>query len=198
MAHARKITWENNVCIVGGCALNCAAIGKLEMESKPNSIYVPYSPGDDGAAIGCALFACGNNKSTVNRSPYLGTMYSDSEVLSAINEKSLDYDFIDDELQLYDIISREIADGKIIGWFQGRMEFGPRALGNRSILADPRNPKMKDLVNAKIKFRVNIVNNKNESYSNYVNFRIPLFDIDKGTSIKTKTTVGSEYNFFTI
>ena len=57
---------------------------------------------------------------------------------------------------------------------------------------------MKDLVNAKIKFRVNIVNNKNESYSNYVNFRIPLFDIDKGTSIKTKTTVGSEYNFFTI
>lgn len=153
VAHARKITWENNVCIVGGCALNCAAIGKLEMESKPNSIYVPYSPGDDGAAIGCALFACGNNKSTVNRSPYLGTMYSDSEVLSAINEKSLDYDFIDDELQLYDIISREIADGKIIGWFQGRMEFGPRALGNRSILADPRNSKMKDLVNAKIKFR---------------------------------------------
>ena len=153
VAHARKITWESNVCIVGGCALKCAAIGKLKLALKPNSVYVPYSPGDDGAAVGCALFACGKSKRALNRSPYLGTEYSNSEVLSAINEKSLDYEFIDDDHLLYEQVSREIANGKIIGWFQGRMEFGPRALGNRSILADPRNPQMKDMVNSRIKFR---------------------------------------------
>lgn len=153
VAHARKITDEENICIVGGCALNCAAIGKLKVASKPNTVYVPYAPGDDGAAIGCALYASNVGKSAVNCSPYLGTEYDEEEILSAIYDKELDFEFIDDYDTLCVKVSQEIGDGKIIGWYQGRMEFGPRALGNRSILADARNPKMKDMINARIKFR---------------------------------------------
>ncbi len=152
-AHARQITGEENLCVVGGCALNCAAIGKLKLASTPNSIFVPYAPGDDGAALGCALYASGGAKCKDNRSPFLGPEYSDVEVEAAIADNSLASEQVKDFHRLCELIAQEIANGKIVGWFQGRMEFGPRALGNRSILADPRNPKMKDMVNARIKFR---------------------------------------------
>ena len=153
-AHARQISGEENLCVVGGCALNCAAIGKLKLASTPNTVFVPYAPGDDGAAVGCALYACGGTKQNgKNADPYLGIAYDDSEMEKVIAENSLTSERIDDFHQLCDVIAQELADSKIVGWFQGRMEFGPRALGNRSILADPRNAKMKDMVNARIKFR---------------------------------------------
>ena len=152
--HARKISGEENLCVVGGCALNCAAIGKLKLALTPNTVFVPYAPGDDGAAVGCALYACGGtNKNDKNADPFLGIAYDDSEVERVIAENSLTSERIDDFCQLCEAIAHELADSKIVGWFQGRMEFGPRALGNRSILADPRNAKMKDMVNARIKFR---------------------------------------------
>ena len=153
-SHARQISGEENLCVVGGCALNCAAIGKLKLASKPGTVFVPYAPGDDGAAIGCALYACGELKQDgKNEDPFLGMVFDDSEVEQVIAENSLTSEHIEDFYRLCEVVARELADSKIVGWFQGRMEFGPRALGNRSILADPRNPKMKDMVNARIKFR---------------------------------------------
>ena len=155
VAHAISITGEKKVCIVGGCALNCAAIGKLKEHFGVNNIYVPFAPGDDGAAIGCATYACGivNNGMSSQCSPYLGPEFSEEDIQSTIESYSLTYEKKTNNDELYSIISKEIANNKIVGWFRGRMEFGPRALGNRSILADPRNPDMKDIINGKIKFR---------------------------------------------
>ena len=152
--YAKAITKEENLCIVGGCALNCAAIGKLYLSSQLGSIYVPYAPGDDGAAIGCALIANGSNdRKASNKMPFWGPSYSDDEIKNALDVTKLQYEFIDDYKELCHIVARELANSNIIGWFQGRMEFGPRALGNRSILADPRQSEMKNKVNSKIKFR---------------------------------------------
>lgn len=152
--YARDITDEEDLCVVGGCALNCAAIGKLYLSSKPGSVYVPYAPGDDGAAIGCALIASSSkDRKASNRVPYWGPSYSDDEVRNTLVATNLQYEYIAKYKELCHIVAQELANSLIIGWFQDRMEFGPRALGNRSILADPRQLYMKDKVNAKIKFR---------------------------------------------
>lgn len=149
--YAKDITGEKNLCVAGGCALNCAAIGKIYLSSKQGSVYVPYAPGDDGAAIGCALIA--SDRKMSNRDPYLGPSYSDNEVRNALDAFNVQYEHVIDDKELCNIVAQELANSHIIGWFQDRMEFGPRALGNRSILADPRQSDMKDKVNAKIKFR---------------------------------------------
>lgn len=152
--YAKDITGEENLCVIGGCALNCAAIGKLYLSSKPGSVYVPYAPGDDGAAIGCALIASGSkDRKASNRVPYWGPSYSDDEVRNTLVATNLQYEYIAEYKELCHIVAQELANSLIIGWFQGRMEFGPRALGNRSILADPRQSYMKNKVNAMIKFR---------------------------------------------
>ena len=152
--YAKDITGEENICVVGGCALNCAAIGKLYLSSKPGSVYVPYAPGDDGAAIGCALIASGSkDRKASNRVPYWGPSYSDDEVRNTLVATNLQYEYIAEYKELCHIVAQELANSLIIGWFQDRMEFGPRALGNRSILADPRQTHMKDKVNTIIKFR---------------------------------------------
>lgn len=152
--YAKDITGEENLCVVGGCALNCAAIGKLYLSSKSGSVYVPYAPGDDGAAIGCALIASGSkDRKASNRVPYWGPSYSDDEVRNTLVATNLQYEYIAEYKELCHIVAQELANSLIIGWFQGRMEFGPRALGNRSILADPRQSYMKNKVNAMIKFR---------------------------------------------
>lgn len=152
--YAKDITGEENLCVVGGCALNCAAIGKLYLSSKLGSVYVPYAPGDDGAAIGCALIASGSkDRKASNRVPYWGPSYSDDEVRNTLVATNLQYEYIAEYKELCHIVAQELANSLIIGWFQGRMEFGPRALGNRSILADPRQSYMKNKVNAMIKFR---------------------------------------------
>jgi len=152
--YAKDITGEENLCVVGGCALNCAAIGKLYLSSKPGSVYVPYAPGDDGAAIGCAIIASGSkDRKASNRVPYWGPSYSDDEVRNTLVATNLQYEYIAEYKELCHIVAQELANSLIIGWFQDRMEFGPRALGNRSILADPRQTHMKDKVNTIIKFR---------------------------------------------
>lgn len=152
--YAKTITAEENLCVVGGGALNCSAIGKLYLSSELGNVYVPYAPGDDGAAIGCALIASGRKEGQMfNRMPYWGPSYSDEEVKSALDAANLQYEYVADIKELCSIISQEMANSYVIGWFQDRMEFGPRALGNRSILADPRQPDMKNKVNANIKFR---------------------------------------------
>ena len=149
--------FSKNLCISGGTALNCSANGMLLKQSSFDAIYVPFSPGDAGAAIGAALFVYhseeGKNDRVSNKSPYLGPMYTDSEIKHAVEKNNLKYEYIHDFSKLCDITAKLISEGNIIGWFQDRMEFGPRALGNRSILADPRIHNMKDKINQTIKFR---------------------------------------------
>lgn len=149
--------YSKNLCISGGTALNCSANGMLLKQSSFDAIYVPFSPGDAGAAIGAALFVYyseeGKNERASNKSPYLGPMYTDSEIKREVEKNNLKYEYIHDFPRLCDKTAKLISEGKIIGWFQDRMEFGPRALGNRSILADPRIHNMKDKINRKIKFR---------------------------------------------
>lgn len=149
--------YSKKLCLSGGTALNCSANGMLLKQSNFDAIYVPFSPGDAGAAIGAALFAYyseeTSNVCASNKSPYLGPEYTDSEIKYEIENNNLKYEYIHDFTELCDITAKLISEGNIIGWFQDRMEFGPRALGNRSILADPRIHNMKDKINRKIKFR---------------------------------------------
>lgn len=146
---------SNNLCICGGVALNCAANGAMLRNGIYHNIYVPFAPGDCGCSIGATLaysiLTTGNVK--YNISPYLGPEYSDKEIERILIESNLNHSFYEAEQDLFNRTARLIADEAIIGWFQGCMELGPRALGNRSILADARNPKMKDMVNSRIKFR---------------------------------------------
>lgn len=144
-----------NLCMCGGVALNCSANGRLLDSGIYEEVYVPFAPGDCGCSIGAALaynlLYTGHRITDI--SPYLGPEFSNSEIGNVISSNGLSFAEIRDDKELCEHVVRLIADEKIIGWFQGRMELGPRALGNRSILADARNPKMKDLVNSRIKFR---------------------------------------------
>lgn len=146
---------SDNLCICGGVALNCAANWAMLRNGIYHNIYVPFAPGDCGCSIGATLAYSILTTDNVkyNTSPYLGPEYSDKEIERILIESNLNYSFCEAEQDLFNRTARLIADGAIIGWFQGRMELGPRALGNRSILADARNLEMKDLVNSRIKFR---------------------------------------------
>lgn len=146
---------SDNLCICGGVALNCAANGAMLSKDIYSNIYVPFAPGDCGCSIGAALAysILINGKTKYQISPYLGPEYPDNEIEKHLIGSDLNYSICDDEQDLCCRTAQLIADGYIIGWFQGRMELGPRALGNRSILADARNPEMKDMVNSRIKFR---------------------------------------------
>ena len=144
-----------NLCLCGGVILNCSANGKIRGSGIYEEVYVPFAPGDCGCSIGAALaynLLCTGQRIT-NISPYLGPEFSNSEIKNILSSNELSFVEFRDNTELCDNVARLIDDEKIIGWFQGRMELGPRALGNRSILADARNPKMKDLVNSRIKFR---------------------------------------------
>lgn len=153
--HIKSLTHSNNLCISGGCALNCAAMGRIQASGLFANVFVPFAPGDDGGAIGAALafYALVSGKRNMsNVSPYQGCCFGNGEVEKAIKDEKLEFYLVEDE-DLYDKIAHSLSHGSIVGWFQGRMEFGPRALGNRSILADPKDPSMKNRVNARVKYR---------------------------------------------
>jgi len=153
-----KKKFSKNLVYSGGCALNSTANQYITNHNYFDNIYISYAPGDNGGAIGAALIVSSthNEKFENSENPYLGTKYSNNEILSVLRDKNykekISYELIKDQ-DLYKLSAKIISDGNIIGWFQDEMEFGPRALGNRSILADPRNPKMKDIINKKIKRR---------------------------------------------
>lgn len=152
----RKETSSDNLCICGGVALNCVANGRLLAQSLYKNIYVPFAPGDCGCSIGAALaydILSKDKKHTYIISPYLGPSYSRREILSVLESERLKYKEVQSDSELCLAVAKLIADGYIIGWFQDRMEMGPRALGNRSILADARDASMKDKINSRIKFR---------------------------------------------
>ena len=159
---AKRLTGSENLCLAGGVALNCVANGKLLREGIFKNVYIQPAAGDAGGAVGSALAAYHmyfektrefDAEDDQMRGTYLGPEYSEKEII-LMNRKvkavSKKFDLFDD---LAEYTSTKIADGNVIGWFQGRMEFGPRALGNRSILGDPRNSEMQKKINLQIKYR---------------------------------------------
>jgi carbamoyltransferase len=152
-----KITNNKNVCLSGGCALNSLANNRIVKELGVN-LYVQPASGDSGSSLGAALYYTHQLKRYKRqyqmRDVYLGPEYSDSEILEAINQfKIKPFNEFNDVGYLCKCVAKLITEGNVIGWFQGRSEWGPRSLGNRSILADPTNTKMKEIINSKIKFR---------------------------------------------
>lgn len=150
----------DGLCISGGCAFNSSLNGKIISSSKFKKIYISPNVGDAGGAIGSALYVAKENNIEIkyNDNPYLGTHYSDDYVEQNILNKLKDSSFIkfkhfEDFKELCLETSKILTQNTVVGWFQDRMEWGPRALGNRSILGDPRNPNMRDIINLKIKKR---------------------------------------------
>jgi carbamoyltransferase len=154
---------NENLCISGGSGMNSVANGILFEKTKYRNIYIPPAPGDAGGSLGSAAYQINkiNNTSTqFDDNPYLGPDYSDHEIkkdiddnMETIKENLIDINKFDKFEQLSLNISKELSNGKIVGFFNGRMEWGPRALGNRSILADPRNTNIREVLNVKIKRR---------------------------------------------
>lgn len=159
---AKRITGSENLCLAGGVALNCVANGKLLNEGIFKNIYIQPAAGDAGGSLGAALASSfmyfGEERRVEEKNDqmcgaYLGPDYSDKEVELMNKKVKAVYKKIDNTDGLTKNIALKIAEGKVVGWFQGRMEFGPRALGNRSILGDARNPEMQRKLNLKIKYR---------------------------------------------
>jgi carbamoyltransferase len=154
----RETTGASNLCIAGGVALNCVANGRLARESGFENVWIQPAAGDDGIAIGCAYYGyleiLKARRTFVMEHSYLGRRYSDQDIDSAIGKFLV-------RIQITAACSADIcrdtakllAEQRVIGWFQGASEFGPRALGNRSLLADPRKPEMKDILNSRVKHR---------------------------------------------
>lgn len=154
--YLHALTGESRLCMAGGVALNCVANGRLLREGPFEEIYIQPAAGDAGGAVGAAAWAShmvhGEPRVSPLRSPFLGPEYCEAEIKTVLNGFGAPYHRLDREALLQQTAQR-LADQAVVGWFQGRMEFGPRALGARSILADPRNEKARDTVNLKIKFR---------------------------------------------
>tara|TARA_B110000503_G_C7124356_1_gene403908 strand:+ start:181 stop:1908 length:1728 start_codon:yes stop_codon:yes gene_type:complete len=156
--HISEKKFSTNLVYAGGCALNSSANNMLVSKKYFDNFYIPVAPGDNGGAIGAALLVNSKyNASCKNASSaYLGSSYNDAEIELAINSKFknlIKFQKFNGMLETCEIASDMLSNGKVLGWFQEKMEFGPRALGNRSILADPRNPNMKNIINSKIKRR---------------------------------------------
>ncbi|MEP7305905.1 MAG: carbamoyltransferase C-terminal domain-containing protein [Acidobacteriota bacterium] len=152
----QKRTGLKKVCLAGGVALNCVANGVLFERTPFEDVYIQPAAHDAGTAIGAALHVwnhvLGRPRSFVMKHCYYGPEFSDANIQAELEKGDVAYERLG-ECELVDRTARELVAGKIVGWFQGRMEFGPRALGGRSILADPRRPDMKDTLNARIKLR---------------------------------------------
>jgi carbamoyltransferase len=150
-----------NLCLAGGVALNCVVNGKILRDGKFNQIWVQPAAGDAGGALGAALVAY-HYQTKGARKPkagdgmsgaYLGPSYDEDDIRQRLTAEGARFEVVDDEPMLFERTAQALADGRAVGWFQGRMEFGPRALGNRSILADPRNREMQRTLNLKVKYR---------------------------------------------
>jgi len=150
-------TGLNRLCLSGGVALNSVANARILRETGFDELYVQPSAGDGGGALGAALFAwhcgLGNTRRFVMDHAYWGQEFTASEMRSALDKSGAKAEYIEDQTKLVEMTVDHMTSGRVVGWYQGRFEWGPRALGNRSILADPRDAAMKDVVNNKIKFR---------------------------------------------
>ena len=159
--HTYNVTGQKNLCLSGGVALNCVGNGKILREGPFENIWIQPASGDAGSALGAALFVwyqyLGNKREAYGKKDlqlgsYLGPDYDENYISNFLKEKNIPFTKLTNE-EIAEKTADLIADEKVVGWFQGRMEFGPRALGARSILGDPRSPKMQEQMNLKIKFR---------------------------------------------
>jgi carbamoyltransferase len=158
--HLVSELWERtqvaNICLAGGVALNAVANGRIRPETPFDEVYVQPAAGDSGTAVGSAYWVwnqeLGRPRSFVMEHAYTGPGYSDADCAAALASAGLESERLADDA-LFPAVAERIAAGDVVGWFQGRMEFGPRALGNRSIVVDPRRADMKDILNARIKHR---------------------------------------------
>ena len=161
--HVHKKTGMKNLCLGGGVALNGVANYRILKEGPFESVHIPPSPGDGGSAVGCAQYLYYIHKKQrriivqdhakrIQENVYVGPSFSNDEIKSFLEENNIDYEYLARE-QLLQTTAKLISEQNVVGWYQGKIEWGPRALGNRSILADPRDSKMKDVLNEKIKHR---------------------------------------------
>ncbi len=159
--HVRKTTGMKNLCLAGGVALNCVGNGKILRDGPFDDIWIQPAAGDAGGALGVALFIWHQlldkprnvQPADSQHGSLLGPEYSDTEIKTYLDSIGAKYSHFDDDDALCDNVASLIASEKVVGWMSGRMEFGPRALGSRSILGDARSPKMQSVMNLKIKFR---------------------------------------------
>ncbi|VAW82579.1 Nodulation protein nolO [hydrothermal vent metagenome] len=159
--HARSETGLRNLCLAGGVALNCVANGRILYENIFDNLWIQPASGDAGGALGAALGVWHQylkNDRVVNdqcdkmNGGFLGPEYSDTEIRKYLDNEGVPYTLLAEDI-LIEEVTNLISKGHVIGWFQGRMEFGPRSLGNRSIIGDPRSSSMQETMNKKIKFR---------------------------------------------
>jgi carbamoyltransferase len=159
----KMITWlhqqtgAKNLCLAGGVALNSVANYKLLRNGPFENVYIHPAPGDDGGSVGAAYWAY-NHLLDQPRGPalehaYLGSAYGADEIRGFLEKYDIPYDYYEDDEEFFEFAAQALADGKVCGWYRGRFEWGPRALGSRSIIADPRKSEMKEKLNSKIKFR---------------------------------------------
>ncbi len=159
--HAKALTGFKNLCLAGGVALNCVGNGRILRESGFERIWIQPAAGDAGGALGAALIAWHHylnrprrpdeSKDSLNGS-FLGPSYGQQSIGEYLTQNNIPHIKLFDE-EIPDTVADLIAGGKVVGWFKGKMEFGPRALGARSILGDARSPRMQEVMNLKIKFR---------------------------------------------
>ncbi|MDP6477089.1 MAG: carbamoyltransferase [Nitrospinaceae bacterium] len=158
--HVRKLTGMKNLCLAGGVALNCVGNGKVLREKIFDKLWIQPAAGDAGGALGvamCIWHQMLDNKRQVKegdsmKGSYLGPRYKAESLRKFLDSREIPYKQLDDT-ELTHTVANHLKTGKVVGWFQGRMEFGPRALGGRSIIGDPRSPKMQSVMNLKIKYR---------------------------------------------
>jgi carbamoyltransferase len=160
--HARQLTGQKHLVMSGGVALNCVANGALQRAGIFDDIWIPSAAGDAGGALGAALLVAhqlldaprvtGRDRLQGSR---LGPKYSNPEIRALLDAQRAQYEHFPGEQALLEVVARALGEGQVVGWFQDRMEFGPRALGCRSILGDARNPAMQSRMNVRIKFREN-------------------------------------------
>ena len=158
--HVRQVTGQKTLCLAGGVALNCVGNGRILRESKFDDIWIQPAAGDAGGALGAALMVwyqyLGNERTArprgTQKGSYLGPGFDGDEIRSILDSFGAKYEKLETE-EIPDRVAQILADENVVGWFQGRMEFGPRALGARSIIGDARSEKMQSIMNLKIKFR---------------------------------------------
>ena len=154
---AKRLSGSDNLVMAGGVALNSVANGRIMREGPFENVFIQPAAGDAGGAIGAALYAYhvifGHPRKFVMEHAYWGTEYPESDMIQAIKKSGFAYEEFDDDDKLLDQAVDTLLDRRVIAWYRGRFEWGPRALGHRSIIADPRRDEMKEIVNTKIKFR---------------------------------------------
>ncbi len=159
--HAYRLTGSRNLAMAGGVALNCVANGRVLREGPFQHLWIQPAAGDAGGALGAALLVWHHllgrprmvGRSDSQKGSLLGPSFTNEEIGLYLDSVGAVYDYMPDEERLLTMVAELIAQEKVIGWFHGRMEYGPRALGSRSIIGDPRSPRMQQVMNVKIKFR---------------------------------------------